>query len=1001
MEEMNVSLICACKNRYPALRVSLNSWLSFDQIKEIIIVDWSSDEPISHLTKLDPRIKVITVQNQKYFNQPQPLNLAASLATGDYILKCDTDYMINPYYNFFDKYKVTDKNFVSGHHNFDSPSYVDPETGYEMINKYTMTDDELLTYFNSYSPFFKYLTGLLLVKKDNFNAIGGYDETFYKYYAFEDDDICRRLCKYGLDQTKIDFDYYLIHLPHPDKKRIENFEGYDGSYEKKIIEQTDNEFDRWNNEYYTSQLHIKKNKELVVDEDNYLAKPQTKWNLIQVDDQNYFAEKIVNDKLKNFPRVYYLSLEESQDRRDNLVKQFENYGVTDLVPIISKRFAESNDVVTGKYLHQLNDGTTGCCVSHLKAIKHWYENTDDSYGFFCEDDISLEPVDYWNFTWEEFINKLPEDAECVQLLIIRNEFDTYDLRERYWDDWGATAYIITRDYAKKIIDNYIREDSYHLEIPNSEVMPLIENILFTNGKVYAMPLFVEDTNFGSTFSKKDDDDVNAGQKRDHFIASQNVINWWKTMNLSNLNLSDLQQLAQTLIQSAGEEKESTKTEIEQLLTEYSLDTENQVTNFNLGVWYWREGHTAPALSFFLRCAERAQDINLGYEALIWSSYCYDKQGTRDGSAKCLLQQAICLLPNRPEAYFILSRFHERREQWQDAYIISSQGLILSDFELEPLISNVDYPGKYGLLYEKAISSYWWGKTEESKNLLIEIIENYSDVRADYLKSIHDNLEKIGVSIPSVKKESIETNNSNLVLRKDFTFSDSFDWGELSYEDIITIDREIIHEQVYRFWRDVQENDVVVDVGASVGPFICSILENRPKKIYCVEPSKTLLKTLAKNCAEYLLDYAENPLVYVNRGIVDNLNDNINIFGDSREFTGTTFKQFIDSYSIDHINFLKIDCEGGEYSIFRDENMDFLLNKVEFIAMETHLNYKDCREKFKNFRNKYLTKFKDFKVMSCTRQNISWGNSIDIKEMIFDDNFIDNYTCEFMIYISNK
>ena len=78
---MNVSVICACKNRYNALRVSLNSWLAFDEIKEIIIVDWSSDEPIGHLTKIDKRIKVICVDNEKYFNQPQPLNLAASIAT--------------------------------------------------------------------------------------------------------------------------------------------------------------------------------------------------------------------------------------------------------------------------------------------------------------------------------------------------------------------------------------------------------------------------------------------------------------------------------------------------------------------------------------------------------------------------------------------------------------------------------------------------------------------------------------------------------------------------------------------------------------------------------------------------------------------------------------------------------------------------------------------------------------------------------------------------------
>ena len=107
---MSISLICACKNRDESLKVSLSSWILKEEITEIIIVDWSSDNSLSYLSEWDDRIKIITVQNQKYFNQPQPLNLAASIAKGDYILKVDTDYLFNPYYNFFDNY------FPSHHH---------------------------------------------------------------------------------------------------------------------------------------------------------------------------------------------------------------------------------------------------------------------------------------------------------------------------------------------------------------------------------------------------------------------------------------------------------------------------------------------------------------------------------------------------------------------------------------------------------------------------------------------------------------------------------------------------------------------------------------------------------------------------------------------------------------------------------------------------------------------------------------------------------------------
>ena len=97
---MTISVICACKNRENALRISLNSWLNFKEIDEIIIVDWSSDQPLSNFLPLDERIKIIRVDNKEYFNQPQPLNLAINFASGDRILKLDTDYVLNPYYNF-------------------------------------------------------------------------------------------------------------------------------------------------------------------------------------------------------------------------------------------------------------------------------------------------------------------------------------------------------------------------------------------------------------------------------------------------------------------------------------------------------------------------------------------------------------------------------------------------------------------------------------------------------------------------------------------------------------------------------------------------------------------------------------------------------------------------------------------------------------------------------------------------------------------------------------
>jgi hypothetical protein len=205
-----------------------------------------------------------------------------------------------------------------------------------------------------------------------------------------------------------------------------------------------------------------------------------------------------------------------------------------------------------------------------------------------------------------------------------------------------------------------------------------------------------------------------------------------------------------------QEKEIIKNDLEQLVTQYALDPENPKNNFFLGVWYENAGHTAPALSYYLRCAERAEDELVAYEALIRASYCYDKQGTRDGSAKSLLQQALCLVPSRPEAYFLLSRFSEKRQWWQDTYIYADTALRICDFNCPSLMTDVEYPGKYGLLFEKAVSGYWWGKSKECRKLFQEIKNNYK-VAPEYYSIIEENLMRLASG--HVPEEEIKYNKN--------------------------------------------------------------------------------------------------------------------------------------------------------------------------------------------------------------------------------------------------
>ena len=177
-----------------------------------------------------------------------------------------------------------------------------------------------------------------------------------------------------------------------------------------------------------------------------------------------------------------------------------------------------------------------------------------------------------------------------------------------------------------------------------------------------------------------------------------------------------------------------------LLTNLSLNPEDPILNFDLGYHYHLLGHTASAFSHYLRCAERTDDDKLTYECLLRGFFCFDSQGGRKFTSKHLLNQAIILDPKRPEAYFLLARFYERNSEWYDCYTISSLALNFCNFDLEPLNTNVDYHGKIGILFEKAMGAWWWDKVDEAKSIFEDLLNNY-DLPKEYKKCIMNNLER--------------------------------------------------------------------------------------------------------------------------------------------------------------------------------------------------------------------------------------------------------------------
>jgi len=123
-------------------------------------------------------------------------------------------------------------------------------------------------------------------------------------------------------------------------------------------------------------------------------------------------------KLKGIGPIYYLNLDGQPERREYMENQFKHWEIENYTRISAYdgREDDLSDILTGRYPEMMTSGEIGCTTSHLKALKHYLENSDSPYAVIMEDDCSLDLVRYWNFTWNDFYAHFPYDYDVVQIV---------------------------------------------------------------------------------------------------------------------------------------------------------------------------------------------------------------------------------------------------------------------------------------------------------------------------------------------------------------------------------------------------------------------------------------------------------------------------------------------------------------------------------------------------------------------------------------------------------
>lgn len=206
----------------------------------------------------------------------------------------------------------------------------------------------------------------------------------------------------------------------------------------------------------------------------------------------------IKKKLKGMGPVLWINLDTETDRQEHMNSLFDYYEIknTRISAIDARGDNDATEFLHGRFPELITPGELGCTMSHLKAIKHFYYETDLDHIIICEDDIVFDTVEYWPFTWSGFMSSVPYDWDVLQCSITSTKNLRANLHPRLINDFCAAFYIITRHHAEKLIRHHVKGDKYRLD---QKIKPRAtsEEIIYNSGRTYSIPMFTYRYDFDS------------------------------------------------------------------------------------------------------------------------------------------------------------------------------------------------------------------------------------------------------------------------------------------------------------------------------------------------------------------------------------------------------------------------------------------------------------------------------------------------------------------------
>ena len=395
----------------------------------------------------------------------------------------------------------------------------------------------------------------------------------------------------------------------------------------------------------------------------------------------------------------------------------------------------------------------------------------------------------------------------------------------------------------------------------------------------------------------------------------------------------------------------------ELVKEYIVDPNNAELNFNVAVCYDNIGQMASAVSYYLRAAERTDEILLKYESLIRAALCFERQGSRNFTVKGLIQHAISTCPTRPEAYFYLGRHYESIQEWHECFLITSIGETVADKNPESLRTQLDYPGFYGIKFLKSVSSWWCGLCDDSRKILQELVRDPS-VAPEYKTLCISNLSKISPHSSS----SFDT----------YTYKEKYNSYQFKFSGLEKVERNFSESYQDMFILSMlngKRNGTYLEIGAGN-----SFYGNNTALLETQFDWTGVSLDIEESFVEGFTKDRKNPCLLKNALYVD-----YNKFLSGLDFPST-------------IDYLQLDCDPPEITYQILLTIPFDSYKFRVITFE-HDYYTDTSKDLQEKSIKYLESYGYFRVVNNIAPD-DWRSYEDwwVHPDLVDKDILDRMTC---------